>query len=123
MHDKNQLFFFRSALQVRPKVGSPEAEVIPRQPNGGEGRDIIQEEPQSGPLLQPQQLWCHWKRLYRQRPPLLGNTDRRKHLVKIFSCFNCNEISQIMTRICILFFAPVMASFPFIVQHSDQSDQ
>jgi len=38
-------FILRSAIQIRPKDRSPEAESVSWQPDSREGRDNIQEEP------------------------------------------------------------------------------
>lgn len=82
------VLFLRSTFQAGSKVSAPEAAAVPWQPNGGARRDVVQEEPQSGALLQPQQLRRHGKRLHRQRPPLLGGSDWRKHMVNDASAFS-----------------------------------
>lgn len=71
----------RPAVQAGPQIGPQEAEGLPRQPDGGAGRDHVQEGPQPGAFQQPEQLWRGGERLHRQRAPLLGGADRGQHMV------------------------------------------
>lgn len=84
---QNQFLFIPSSSSIRPAVqaGSEicpqEAQGVPRQPDSGAGRNHVQERPQPGAFLQPEQLWRGGECLHRQWPSLLGGFNWGEHMV------------------------------------------